>query len=103
MLGKSTLLVMVICMILSGISFNAYGNDKILIMPKELVEIAEINGYEQVDDFYNLPGMLEPCYIYGYKEGDQENSAVFWVKKKGGESEVYTCSLCQENSGTSNI
>jgi hypothetical protein len=83
MLRKSTLSVMAIGLIFSAIISNAYGDDKILIMPKELVDIAEINGYEQVDDFYNLPGMLEPCYIYGYKEGDQENSAVFWVKKKG--------------------
>ena len=59
-----------------------YGDNRILIMPKDLIRIAEKNGYEQVDDFYNLPGMLEPCYIYGYKEGDKENSAVFWVKKK---------------------
>jgi hypothetical protein len=83
MLRKSTLSVMAIGLIFSAIISNAYADDKILIMPKDLVEIAEKNGYEQVDDFYNLPGMLEPCYLYGYKEGDKKNSAVFWVKKKG--------------------
>ena len=81
MFSKSIALSMTICLTcIFGIS-GAYADDKILIMPQDLIEIAEKNGYEQVDDFYNLPSMLEPCYLYGYKEGDQENSAVFWVRK----------------------
>jgi hypothetical protein len=56
---------------------------QVIIMPMDLVEIAERNGYTQVEDFYELPGMVEPCYLYGYKEGHKENSAVFWVRKKG--------------------
>ncbi|UCE65478.1 MAG: hypothetical protein JSU85_11480 [Candidatus Zixiibacteriota bacterium] len=55
---------------------------QVIIMPMELVEVAEKNGYTQVEDFYELPGMVEPCYIYGYKEGHKENSAVFWARKK---------------------
>ncbi len=82
MLSKSTVLLMAVCTIIISVISGAYADDKILIMPKDLVEIAEKNGYEQVDDFYNLPSMLEPCYLYGYKEGDKENSAVFWVRKK---------------------
>ena len=82
MFSKSIALSMTICLTCTlGISVG-YADDKILIMPMDLVEIAEKNGYEQINDFYNLPGMLEPCYLYGYKEGDRENSAVFWVRKK---------------------
>ena len=52
------------------------------IMPDELLKIAEKCGCEQVDNFYNRPGMIDPPYVYGFLPGEQENSAVFWCREK---------------------
>ena len=57
-----------------------------LIMPKDLVDIAEQNGCEQISNFFERPGQVDPPYVYGYLPGDPENSAVFWCKKKPGVS-----------------
>jgi hypothetical protein len=51
-------------------------------MPGELLKIAEKCGCEQVDNFYNRPGMIDPPYVYGFLPGDHENSAVFWCQKQ---------------------
>ena len=53
-----------------------------LIIPQELFEIAEGEGYTQINNFFNRPGMVEPPFIYGYEPGPKENSAVFWCKSK---------------------
>jgi len=44
------------------------------IMPDELLKIAEKCGCEQVDNFYNRPGMIGPPYVYGFLSGEEENS-----------------------------
>jgi len=54
---------------------------KVKIMPDELLKIAEKCACEQVNDFYNRPGMINPPYVYGFLPGEQENSAVFWCQE----------------------
>jgi hypothetical protein len=51
-------------------------------MPDELLKIAKKCDCEQVDNFYNRPGMIDPPYVYGFLPGEQENSAVFWCQKE---------------------
>jgi len=60
-----------------------------LIMPQELVLFAKKNGCSQVVDFYNVPGMINPPYVYGYLPGDPENSAVFWCQKNESSDKPY--------------
>lgn len=57
------------------------GNDY-YILPEDLLKIAHEKGFDQIKDFYNRPGMLNPPYVYGYFTGPKENSAVFWCEKK---------------------
>jgi hypothetical protein len=50
------------------------------IMPRELVEFAEKNGCGQVEDFFDVWGMINPPYVYGYVPGAKDKSAVFWCQ-----------------------
>jgi len=54
-----------------------------LVMPEELVELAEKNGFSQIEDFFTrIQGQTLPPYIYGYKRNLlPENSVAFWAKK----------------------
>ncbi len=67
------------------------------MMPDELLKIAAKCDCEQVDDFYNRPGMTEPPYVYGFLPGEQENSAVFWCRKKD-ENKKYLLVLASRKS-----
>lgn len=51
------------------------------LLPDELIEVVKKNSCSQIDDFYKRPGMVKPPYVYGYLQGDEENSAAFWCKK----------------------
>lgn len=67
---------------------RADNEEKILIMPDEIVKFAEANGYTQFEDFYNnRPGQVDPPYVYGYIPYDEwhekYNSVAFWCKKIG--------------------
>lgn len=50
------------------------------VMPQELVELARKNGCDQVEDFYDVPGMINAPYVYGYLPGPKDKSAVFWCQ-----------------------
>ncbi len=52
--------------ILSFFVLNVAAYAEVLIMPKELVQVARNNGCSQVDDFYDRPGFLNPPYVHGY-------------------------------------
>ncbi|UCE65018.1 MAG: hypothetical protein JSU85_09030 [Candidatus Zixiibacteriota bacterium] len=59
---------------------------QVLMMPEELVEVAQKNGYKQVDDFYDIEKAIDPPFVYGYKPADKwkydkYTSAVFWCEK----------------------
>jgi hypothetical protein len=51
------------------------------VMPRELVEHANKLGCSQIDDFFDVNGMIGPPYTYGYIPGRPEDSAVFWCEK----------------------
>jgi len=59
------------------------------LLPEELEQIAQGNGYKEVKDFYyQLPGYVGRPYMYGYDlEGDEGNSAVFWAMKTNDSSQ----------------
>jgi hypothetical protein len=52
-----------------------------LVMPQELVEYAQANGCNPIDNFYDRPGMVNPPFAYGWLTGAPEESAVFWCQK----------------------
>jgi hypothetical protein len=60
---------------------------QVLVMPEELIEVADKNGYKQIDDFYDFSSAIDPCFVYGYKPTDKwkrnkYSSAVFWCESK---------------------
>lgn len=64
--------------------FNNLSFAETNIMPEELIEHGKTKNCFQVTDFYEgNPGMRSPPFVYGYKFGMHEESAVFWCKKKG--------------------
>ncbi len=71
--------------LLSFFVLNVAVHAEVLIMPKELVEVARNNGCSQVDDFYDRPGFLNPLYVNGYLPGAKENSVVLWCQVREGE------------------
>ena len=52
-----------------------------LVMPQDLVDFAHAKGCEQINNFYERPGMVNPPYVYGWLPGEQEDSVAFWCKK----------------------
>jgi len=60
-----------------------------LVMPRDLVDYARSQGCEQISDFYEKPGMLNPPYVYGFAAGDPETSAALWCKKLGKSDKPY--------------
>jgi len=64
--------------------FNTMGFTEPMIMPDELVEHGKTKNCFQLSGYYEgNPGMLKAPFVYGYKSGREEDSAVFWCKKKG--------------------
>jgi hypothetical protein len=59
------------------------------VMPRELVEHARDIGCAQIDDFYDVDGMIGPPYVYGYIPGGDEKSAAFWCQKTNGDSRQF--------------
>ncbi|MCP4485972.1 MAG: hypothetical protein GY820_01385 [Gammaproteobacteria bacterium] len=51
-------------------------------LPEEIVQIANNYGCEEVDTFFSRPGMVEPPFLYGFKNGKRENSIIFWCSSK---------------------
>jgi hypothetical protein len=59
------------------------------VMPRELVEQAREIGCTQVEDFFDVNGMIGAPYVYGYLPGRPEDSAAFWCERsKNGERQV---------------
>jgi hypothetical protein len=53
-----------------------------LMMPRDLVTDARENHCSPIEDFFERPGMVGPPFVYGYLEGDEANSAVFWCEQQ---------------------
>jgi len=49
-------------------------------LPLDLSQVAKEHGCEEILNFMDRPGMVEPSYAYGYLPGEKENSAVFWCQ-----------------------
>jgi len=59
------------------------------VMPRELVEHAREVGCVQVDDFFDIDGMIGAPYVYGYIPGREEKSAAFWCQKTKGDKRQF--------------
>jgi hypothetical protein len=59
------------------------------VMPKEFVQYAEAHDCLQLSDFFDKPGAVNPPYAYGYLEGSEEDSGIFWCKKKIADEKPY--------------
>src|SRR5438093_12760077 len=59
------------------------------VMPRELVEHAREVGCAQVDDFFDIDGMIGAPYVYGYIPGREEKSAAFWCQKTKGDKRQF--------------
>jgi hypothetical protein len=68
---------------------SVFAESKIKIMPEDIVQIASINKCQQIDDFYERPGMVNPPYAYGFYEGEVGDSFVFWCEVKKKEATQY--------------
>ena len=68
--------------LLSLTMFSTPASTDTLVMPLQLVELAQANHCTQIDDFFARPGMLNPPFVYGRLPGGTENGVVFWCKKK---------------------
>ncbi|SRR6266571_6630041 len=67
------------------------------VMPRELVEHARELGCSQVEDFFEVNGMIGPPYVYGYLPGRTEDSAAFWCERtKSGEREFFLAVMVHE-------
>ncbi len=53
-----------------------------LVMPSELVGLANRNGFKQIDDFYvSYSGTVNAPFVYGYRpDMDYWKSAAFWCE-----------------------
>jgi hypothetical protein len=51
------------------------------VMPKELVEAATHTGCEQVHDFFDRVGAVDP-YVYGVASGETTDSAAYWCGRE---------------------
>ena len=91
-------MILFFVLVITNLPFFANGGElnnqgKILIMPQDLVELAEKNGYTQVDNFYSLRGDvgINPCFVYGHISNEDDSDAlmkaVFLCRKIGEEDE----------------
>ncbi len=66
------------------LSFDALAID--LIMPKELVDVANENNCEQIKNFYEIVAAYGPPFVYGVVHKDKERevdglkSAAYWCR-----------------------
>jgi hypothetical protein len=67
-------------------SLHSQSSEAPLVMPRELVDFAAKNGCRAIGKFFDRPGMLDPPFIYGWAEGDRENSAAFWCQRQNSNS-----------------
>jgi hypothetical protein len=70
-----------IFLVMTLISTTAWADPKYM-MPRELVEHARQLGCFQVEDFFDVKGMIGPPYVYGYATGRPEDGAAFWCEKR---------------------
>jgi hypothetical protein len=61
---------------------TVYAENATKLLPQDLLTVAEKCNCEQISDFLDRPGMIEPSYVYGVLPGEKENSAVFWCRNK---------------------
>ncbi len=75
---------------------------EIYVMPREFVQYAATHGCIQIDEFFDKSGAINPPYLYGYLQGDREDSGVLWCKKKVADDKPYLLLIfLRESSGLS--
>lgn len=74
-------IVIIVGLLLVAIPSADVEADVKYLMPRELVEHARVLGCLQIEDFFDLAGMIGPPYVYGYLPGHIEDSAAFWCEK----------------------
>jgi hypothetical protein len=77
-----TFMVLLSLLLLPPTSLQSQSHYAPLTMPLDLVDFARDNGCAQIDNFFDRPGMIDPPFVYGWAEGDRENSAAFWCQKQ---------------------
>lgn len=83
-------IVRIAVLALIALSFADAAADPKYVMPRQLVEHARQVGCSQVEDFFDVNGMIGPPYVYGYLPGNTEDSAAFWCeRRKNGEREFF--------------
>jgi hypothetical protein len=80
---KNALIKLIVIILFSlWINSNVLAEEKIKLLPSDLLDVARSYQCDQINAFYDRPGMINPPYAYGYSEGPEEDSAVFWCEKK---------------------
>ncbi len=87
---KNTPIKLAVIILLSlSINSSVIAKEKVKLLPADLLNIARNYQCDQIDDFYDRPGMVNPPYTYGYLTGLDEDSAVFWCEKKENNKRLY--------------
>lgn len=69
-------------------SLQSQSSDAALVMPRDLVAFATKERCAPIDSFFDRPGMVDPPFVYGWADGNRENSAAFWCQKQNSRSYV---------------
>jgi len=78
--------LLTLVVLLSPWPLQSQSSDSPLVMPRDLVEFATKAGCAPIENFFERPGMVDPPFIYGWAEGDRQNSAAFWCQKPNARS-----------------
>jgi len=101
---KIKIILIIIIITLFDINNIIGAEKKIKLLPNDLLDIAQKNHCDQIDDFYDRYGVLDPPYVYGYLAGEKEKSAVFWCERKENNKSQYNLIIhsSSQNKGLQN-
>jgi len=71
-------IIYIVALTLALLHTSQSAADPKYVIPRELVEHAREIGCAQIEDYYDISGMIGPPYVYGYIPGRLEDSAAFW-------------------------
>lgn len=74
--------LLVFSILLAPYSLQSQSRERPLIMPRDLIDFAIRNGCASIDNFFDRPGMMDPPFVYGWADGDRENSAALWCQNQ---------------------
>lgn len=81
--------ISVVAIIFGTTVSSSLASESLLIMPEELVDYAKKNGCDQVSDFFNRPGIVNPPYVYDSPSDPVNYGAALWCQSGAGNDKKY--------------